>query len=132
MATADYVLAPPPQGDRELELWLQNAAGFILFEDMRRFAIDRIDPGLSDEARAAARKGIDDAVYGLMMVLDGVTGALRNPTARVSVEAEVRLIDDNGREAEVRLADGDGMCMGFHGWKDGDFGEIPVASAPPG
>ena len=29
---------------------------------------------------------------------------------------------------------GDGMCMGYHGWREGDFGEHPIAGmrAEPG
>jgi len=72
-----------PKETGELELWLQHATGRILFEDVRGYAIDRIEQALSAEAHAAAKKGIDDALYGLMMVLDGVTGALANETQRV-------------------------------------------------
>jgi hypothetical protein len=28
---------------------------------------------------------------------------------------------------EIDLQDGDGMCMGIHGWREGDFGEHPPA-----
>ena len=33
--------------------------------------------------------------------------------------------------AELELSDGDGMCMGYHGWLEGDFGEDPVAAPKP-
>ena len=32
MSTSDFELATPPTGVRQRELWLQHAAGFILFE----------------------------------------------------------------------------------------------------
>jgi hypothetical protein len=31
--------------------------------------------------------------------------------------------------SDCDLADGDGMCMGFHGWRDGDFGQNPVVES---
>ena len=70
MASNQYELATPPENPGALELWLQHAAGRIFFEDMRGYAIERIDSQLLPEARAAAQKGIDDAVYGLMMIID--------------------------------------------------------------
>ncbi len=54
----------------------------ILFEDVRAYALEQIDPKLPPDVRAAAEKSIDDAVYGLMMVIDGVNGFLRNANAR--------------------------------------------------
>lgn len=127
MATHERILTQPPSGERELELWIQHAAGLILFEDVRNYAIEQIDDGLSSDARAAALKAIDDALYGVMMVIDGVSGALENDTQRVSLGVTVQLTDLDTDETltEVNLADGDGMCMGFHGWKEGDFGKNP-------
>ncbi len=129
MASWQLELQIPPPGQRELELWLQHAAGRILFEDVRAYALERIEPTLSDEARTAARKGVDDALYGLMMVLDGVTGAIANEALQVELATQVKLTRRESREvvAEVDLEAGDGMCMGYHGWLDGDYGECPVA-----
>src|SRR5260370_21404325 len=120
MATWQYELVEPPSESRARELWLQHAAGFILFEDVRRYAMERIDPGLSDEARAAVQKGIEDAVYGLMMVIDGVTGGISNANRNVYIDFFVRLAKredslDDGLLSEVDLRNGDGMCMGSHG-----------------
>jgi len=132
MPTYHYQLAEIPEDKNARELWIQHAAGFIIFEDIRQEAIDKIDPNLSDEAKAAARKGIDDAVGGLMAVIDGVTGALKNDEAIVYLRTIVRLatLNENGKlttQEELDLFDGDGMCMGFHGWLEGDFGTAPVA-----
>lgn len=137
MATWQYQLVDPPSEPRSRELWLQHAAGFIFFEDIRRYAMERIDPGLSAEAIAAAKKGIDDAVYGLMMVIDGVTGGISNANHNLFVDFIVRFAKrkdsiDDGILSEVDLRHGDGMCMGYHGWLEGDFGKHPVAvSRPP-
>lgn len=67
-----------------------------------------------------------------MMVIDGVTGALTNATHTVYVDFIARVASrgdaDNGRIlSEVDLAHGDGMCMGYHGWLEGDFGQDPIA-----
>src|SRR5690348_17253165 len=135
MGTWQYELVDPPAEPRARELWLQHAAGFILFEDVRRYAIERIDPALSADARAAAEKAIDDALYGLMMVIDGVTGSIRSGKHRVCIEFFARLIErmndrDVGILSEVDLRNGDGMCMGYHGWRGGDFGEDAVVVSP--
>jgi hypothetical protein len=111
---------------------MQHAAGFILFEGVRPYAMERVDPALTGEARAAVQKGIDDAVYGLMMVIDGVTGGLSNSSHTVSIDFIVRLaarrVSESGDMlSEVDLRHGDGMCMGYHGWLEGDFGNHPVA-----
>ncbi len=132
MASWEHKLATPPKTPRAQELWLQHAAGFILFEDVRGYAIEQITPGLSPDALAAAHKGIDDALYGLMMVLDGVSGCLSNPRVRVDLRTTVRLLatssGDEVVRSEVDLASGDGMCMGYHGWLEGDFGKDEVVA----
>lgn len=132
MATWQYELVEAPTAPRARELWLQNAAGFILFEDIRRYAIERIDPALPDEARAAVLKGINDAVYGLMMAIEGVTGGLSNATHTVYIDFIVRLASRSAAGnsdvlSEINLGKGDGMCMGYHGWLNGDFGEHAIA-----
>ena len=102
-----------------------------MFEDVRKYALERIDRSLDDAAQQAARKAIDDALYGLMMVIDGVTGALANGDHAVTLTTEVRLVRREGAAEEVvnqlDLRDGDGMCMGHHGWIAGDFGSDVVA-----
>jgi hypothetical protein len=132
MASSQHKLVDPPAEQRARELWLQHAAGFILFADVRRYATEKIDPALTDETRAAVQKGIDDAVYGLMMVIDGVTGGILNANHTVYIDFIVRLATRSdsiagGVLSEVNLREGDGMCMGYHGWLEGDFGKDPVA-----
>jgi hypothetical protein len=132
MATWQHELAEAPTATRARELWLQHAAGFIIFEDVRRYAMERMDPSLSDEARAAVQKGIDDAAYGLMMVIEGVSGGLSNASHTVYIDFIARLASrsaaGNGDvQSEINLRQGDGMCMGYHGWLEGDFGKHPVA-----
>ncbi|MBL8891842.1 MAG: hypothetical protein JNL67_17840 [Planctomycetaceae bacterium] len=136
MATWEHELVDPPTEQRARELWLQHAAGFIAFEDIRCYAMERIDPDLTGKARTAVQKGIDDAVYGLMMVIDGVSGRISNASHTVYIDFIVRLASRSDSKAgevqsEVDLRNGDGMCMGYHGWLEGDFGEDQVVVARP-
>jgi hypothetical protein len=128
MSSSEFTLGPLPVTDRRRELWVQHAAGFILFEDVRRWAIQRLDPNLDATARLAALKAIDDAVYGLMMVIDGVTGDLGNSEYQVHLRTQVCLARKGSGETieTLDLMKGDGMCVGYHGWLEGDFGEDPV------
>jgi hypothetical protein len=132
MSTSGFELAMPPTGVRQAELWLQHAAGFILFEDARRYALARLDPTLDEREREAAARAIDDTLYGMMMIADGATGALRSKEHRVQLRLTVELytIVDGKETVDQRLdlRDGDGMCMGFHGWRGGDFGSVPIAT----
>jgi hypothetical protein len=130
MASWQLELSDPPQEERALELWLQHAVGRILFEDVRAYAMARIEQTLPAEARAAAQKGIDDSMYGLMMVFDGVSGILSNETQRLELAVQAKLVNRGSKEVvmELDLKDGDGMCMGYHDWLQGDFGEEPVVA----
>jgi hypothetical protein len=131
MSTSDFELASPPSDADKRQLWLQQAAGFILFEDARQYALARIDPTLNDAAKDTARRAIDDALYGVMMIIDGVAGALRGPEMSVELRVLARLVSrvDGRREVleELDLQDGDEMCMGYHAWREGDFGTTAVA-----
>jgi hypothetical protein len=131
MATHHYALTDPPNDQRGRELWLQHGAGFILFQDIRQYAIDRIPASYDALQREAAMKGIDDAVYGLMMVIDGVTGGLSNEKFRLSLQTrgQLQTVGDGSLVRELDLFKGDGMCMGYHMWKDDDFGRVRPAVA---
>jgi hypothetical protein len=133
MATSDFQLSKPPTDSRQRELWLQHAIGFILFQDVREYALQQVDPLLSDESKVAATKAIDDAMYGMMMVFDGVTGALTNDAMRVNVRVVAELVDTQTDDVidSLDLMDGDGMCMGYHGWIDNEFGDTPPITSEP-
>lgn len=130
MASWELELQPPPKDEGAIELWLQHAAGRILFEDVRAYALAKMDRKLSAETRAAVEKGINDAVYGLMMVIDGVSGAIANKTQAVELSVAAQLVNRKSGDvvAQLDLRDGDGMCMGYHSWMEGDYGEAPVAA----
>ena len=120
------LLTDPPKDDRSKELWLQHAAGFIIFRDIRNYAIDRISANTDKEVNEQIIKGIDDSIYGLMMMMDGVSGVLKNDKYLVRIESKILLEKNKEILQEINTLDSDGMCMGFHSWKDGDFGEDAI------
>ncbi len=65
------------------------------------------------------------------MVLDGVTGGLGNFEYQVHLRTKVCLARKASGEViqALDLMQGDGMCMGYHAWLQGDFGKDPVAEA---
>ncbi len=132
MVTNDIVLAPPPSDPGARELWIQHVAGLIIFEDVRSYAAGRLDPNLDGPSRTTALQAIDDAVYGLMMVVDGVTGAVRGDDIAVELSLVARVVEAGTVTQRLDLGDGDGFCMGFHRWRVGDFGEWPLTAQPPG
>ena len=110
----------------------QQALSF--FQDGREYATQNIDPDVDDATRTAIQKELDDAIYILMMVLDGVTDALANDSERIHFRVVAQHVrqgesDDDTVISEVDLANGDGMCTGYHGWIDWDFGSSPVVEA---
>lgn len=120
------ILNDPPILEQDRELWLQHAAGFIIFQDMRNYAISKIEPGISSEQKAQIINSIDDTIYGLMMIMDGVSGVLSNEEYQVRIESKVLLERGTELIQEINTLDGDGMCIGFHGWKEDDFGEDAI------
>lgn len=126
-----FKLTNSPLDDRNKELWLQHSAGFIIFRDMRNYAIDRISLETDGKIKEKIISGIDDAIYGLMMMMDGVVGTLQNDEYTVRIENNI-LLERNGEAIQkVNTLDGDGMCMGFHGWKEGDFGDTDIYTVEP-
>lgn len=120
-------LSEAPVGEAPLDLWLNNAVGYILVRDVRDYARSCLDPGLSADTRAVALKAIDDALYGLAMVIDGVPEPLENASHRVYLETRVVLAEwRDGQLRELRqVIDQESFCMGYHRWLEGDFGTHP-------
>jgi hypothetical protein len=133
MTTDKYSLASPPEEPRLRELWLQHAAGFILMENVRQAAIDQLAPQLSAGERAVAIEAVDATMYQLMSVIDGVQGGLSNSQYQVDLHMIVQLRRRDANQTSVPehmdLRDGDGMCMGIHGWLEGDYGACPIVES---
>jgi hypothetical protein len=118
-----FQLTNPPEDERARELWLQHAAGFIMFQDIREYAIERIPENVTQNTRKKIIQGIDDAIYGLMMIMDGVSGSLDNDDYSVGIKSIIQLKKNDEIIQEIDTFHGDGMCMGYHGWQEGDFGD---------
>lgn len=121
-AFRDFTLANAPTEPAALDLWMQHAAGFIFFEKVRAAGLATLEPNAPKEIRAAVELAVDSTVYALMMQIDGVSGGLRGADVEIKLTFGVDLIRDDAVVANVDLRNGDGMCMGFHSWADGDFG----------
>ncbi len=135
MERGDYELVLPNLETRLRNPgWLQDAAGWILVHRVRSYAVSRIDPALAPEGRAAVEKGIDDTLYGLMMLLEGVSESLSGAHAsREDAMEEIRLVllarhvtcafakDERVVQQELNLNETHELCMGIHGWLEGDF-----------
>ena len=122
-AFREFSLANPPEDPRSLDLWLQHAAGFIFFEKVRAAGLATLAPDAPEAIRSAVELAVEATTYALMMQIDGVSGGLRGADAEIRLTFGVDLIKDDTVVANVDLRDGDGMCMGFHSWVDGDFGD---------
>jgi len=119
-------LASPPIEDRTRELWLQHAAGYIIFRDMKGYAVNNIPADTDDDTRKKIIDGIEDTIYGMMMMMDGVVGTLKNDDYTIKIESNILLERDGLTIRNINTFYGDGMCMGFHDWKEGDFGEDKI------
>ena len=117
------LLSPPPDKPEQRKQWLAHAFGKILFQHAHRYALENIAADATPETQAVARKAAEDALYGLMMILDGVVDDLENEQYRLALAAQIQLIrQDNGEVADsLDLTDTDGLCMVFHDWKEDKF-----------
>jgi hypothetical protein len=129
-AFREFHLAKPPAEPRKLELWLQNAAGFLIFEKVRAAALATLEESVSAETKQAVQLAVDAAIYSLMMQIDGVSGGLGSWDLELELTFGVELTEDGRAVASMDLREGDGMCMGFHSWLEGDFGGTPLVDEP--
>lgn len=125
-AFRDFKLAKPPSGQRALELWMQHAAGLILFEKVRAAGLATLESDAPAEVRSAVELAVNATTYALMMQIDGVSGGLRGAGHELDLSFGVQLVKGQAPVSVMDLRDGDGMCMGYHAWIDGNFGEHPV------
>ena len=128
MTGSTFRLADPPTDPRRRELWLQHVAGRLIFDSVRDYALGQLPSTISEHERAIASDAIDHAVYGLMMLIDGVTGGAENETYAVEIDVSVSLREGGRTSQQLDLRDGDGMCMGYHGWVNGNFGDDPIVA----
>lgn len=98
-----------------------NVFGYHLMQASLKRALERVPATASAECQDIARQAALDAIYGVLMLLDGVADS---DEVRYTLYAEVDRVDSELPCEGIELApDSDGLCMGFHGWVEGDFGE---------
>jgi hypothetical protein len=96
---------------------------------MKEYAISKIPNDADAKTKDKIIQGIEDAIYGLMMMMDGVVGSLQNDDYTVTIENNI-LLEKNGQVIQrINTLNGDGMCMGFHDWREGKFGEDTVTES---
>ncbi|MGL4465769.1 MAG: hypothetical protein ACRC1K_26760 [Planctomycetia bacterium] len=96
-----------------------NAFGAHLIVAAVEYAIDRIPADADSAARDMAAMAARDAAYGAMMLLDGLASSDLGPDFRAEYVLTCRVRSRPSCEVveAFELApDGDGLCMGFHGW----------------
>lgn len=75
-----------------------------------------------------------NALYAMMQLLDGYWDNDVDGTQQIAYQLRGSVTDGNGKVChEFELApDGDGLCLGIHGWEEGDFGQTIWAKANNG
>lgn len=121
-------MAEPPRDSDALALWIQNAAGFLIFERIRAAGLATIATNASPDIVASVQLAVDATIYALMMQIDGVSTGLQGKDECVKLAFHVKLMNGESVLTNFDLANGDGMCMGFHSWCDGDFGDDPIVN----
>jgi hypothetical protein len=92
--------------------------------------MEQLADSLTDRERSVAQEAVDHALYGLMQVIDGVTGGLKNDEWAVDLRVTVQLHHHKlVTEALDLFEKGDAMCMGYHYWQEGEFGVDPVVQS---
>src|SRR5437588_10935268 len=105
--------------------WIDAADifGRHLRESARDYALEKIPASASDEAKAVAKEAVLDALYGVMMVLEGIPRNDIDPEHWLQYVLSARVRDRHGATLEtIELSPGgDGLCMSYHGWLIDDF-----------
>jgi hypothetical protein len=79
------------------------------------------------DGRRKAETLVDDVLYGVIQILDGVTRPIGNDRLDMQLVLSARLRDKGSSEVRevVELGpNGEGLCMGFAAWVEGDFGSL--------
>lgn len=107
---------------------MQHGAGYIVFENIRKSAISKIPPEADNTLRDAHLAAIDNTIYGMMMQMDGIFGSLENENYRLICKPILSFIKMAKWLKDSNTLEGDGMCMGFHGWIENDFGSYEIVT----
>ncbi len=107
---------------------MQSMTGLMLMTRVRQSVITDLPADLGDVARAAACKAVDDTLYSLMMLVDGIFAPVRDTAGKIGFEVDLvgRLVEpETGRVLHTEsLHDGEGACTWLVGWLEGDYGDL--------
>lgn len=117
-----------PEDSSERCLWMQSMTGLMLMTRVRQSVITDLPADLGDVARAAACKAVDDTLYSLMMLVDGIFAPVRDTAGKIGFEVDLvgRLVEpETGRVLHTEsLHDGEGACAWLVGWLEGDYEDL--------
>jgi hypothetical protein len=116
-----------PEDEHARLIHLSNAFGRFMFDIVRGAAREGAK-SIPDSHRPSVESLLDDQLYAVLQVLDGVTMPIGNDQVRLEFVLQARLRDSSDPSVVevVELGpNGEGLCMGFQGWREGDFGGVP-------
>jgi hypothetical protein len=119
-------IGPLPEDAHARLIHLSNVLGRVLFDSVRNPARERAQ-AMPEGVRREAEMLVDDVLYGVAQILDGVTRPIGNDRLDMQLVISARLrYKGSGEVGEVvELGpNGEGLCMGFAGWVEGDFGSL--------
>jgi len=113
-----------PGDPRDFSLWMQHGVGYLLMRQVRDEMYYEIESDVAPEHHQAARSVVNDTIYKMCMLVEGIGPPLRNDTHSLEVDLVGRLVDNSTYEYvhHESMFEGDGICVGYHGWMQGDFG----------
>jgi len=107
------------------ERWIDaaNIFGAQLFTVAREEQISNLAENLTERERTIAVEAIDNTIYAVLMILDGAADLKFDSSHSTEYLLMQRVFNDQSKlVSEIELApNGDGLCMGFHGWKNNEF-----------
>ena len=107
------------------ERWIDaaNVFGSQLFTYAREEQMSNLAEDLTTRERTIAVEAINNTLYAVLMMLDGVVDLKVDANHSTEYSLMQRVFDDQSRlVSEIELTpNGDGLCMGFHGWKSNEF-----------
>ena len=115
-----------PRDEHARWIMAGNTFGRHVMAASREYAFEQIPKSATPKERELAEKAAVDAIYGMMMLLDGVSESRidQEHLARYVLLSRIFPSGQSEPVDEFELApDGDGLCMGFHAWVAGDFGK---------
>ena len=124
---SEFNIGEIPESEHDRRIHLSNAFGKLLFETVRTPSRGRTR-SLDESVRAQVEGLLDKQLYAILQILDGVTYPIRNEDVAVEfvLTARLRRRGDSEVTAEVQVGlDGEGLCTGYEGWLEGDFGAVP-------